>query len=213
MSVQAPALKKKRPKKAKLPRTLEPNPCVILAVDAGREAGAAILMPDGVLAWAVKPGGEDRVVAVAVACAEKFGLPLVVVRETWTSGRFGQGDRRMNPATIAGLASAWGRWEGALLARGVSARSIVKVNSQTWKAATIGCAFGRKSAENKALAVQRARVVFGIEPPSEDAAEALCMAEWGAHAGEVAKAIPKRRAKKLGKPEMSPAQAELKEVA
>lgn len=186
----------KRAKKPKPKMVYSPNRCVVLAIDPGAKAGAAISLPGKIVsAYAALTGYEHNIVEMAIDLAANTELPLVVVRETWTMGRFGKGESRMNPATLAGLATAWGRWEGALLSRGIKKKQIVKVNAQTWKARTIGCVFGRTSKGDKAAAVQRSAAIFSGRIPSEDAADAICIAEWSWHAGEVEEAIPKRAIK------------------
>lgn len=175
-----------------LPPVFEVARCVVLAIDPGREGGAAVWAPSGfALAERVKPGGESRIVESALRIAEAEELPLMVVGETWTFGGRG-GDPRATGAMRAGLAARWGRWEGALLAAGVPARRVLRVNVRTWQARILGAPPHAKSEQRKAAAERVARDVARLDVTG-DAADAVCIALWAARAGEVLDRIPKRR--------------------
>lgn len=192
-------------RRKRLPATLEPNRCAILAVDPGTDGGAAVWLPgaeashpNGFALWmASRPGDESRIVESASRIAEAAGLPIVVVAETWTFGGK-RTDPRATGAMRAKLSERWGMWLGALLAAGIPERRVVRVNSRTWQARILGAGWGVGSSELKARARRRAVQLVSERLASEalfsdDAADAVCIAWWARHSGEVAAVLPKVR--------------------
>ena len=174
----------KRAKKPKLPPSLRPWPCAILAIDPGERSGYAIFVRGVLVASGpVKMGGEAVVVAEAVVRAE--GLPLVVVAEKWVAhGAFG-GSR-----TMGGLGRHWGRWEGALLGDGITTRRIARVVPQTWQARVIPYRVGQDRDERLRLVEASAqRIKPGV---TKDEAAAIGIGLWGIHAGAVGELIDLR---------------------
>ncbi|MEQ8720989.1 MAG: hypothetical protein RID81_06895 [Sandaracinaceae bacterium] len=175
-------------RRPKLPRAPRPWPCVILAIDPGKVSGWAILREGRPVLSGTATTREDRERAVgsALCIGEDSGLPLVVVGEKWTpGGRFG------GARTMAGLGAAWGRWEETLDEAGVPKTRRLRVNVQTWRAATIGGP-QRKSEQWKADAVATVRRVYQIEAKTSDEAEAVLVGRWAESAGEVGRKLPKR---------------------
>lgn len=170
---------------------------LILAIDPGRKAGAALFLR-GVLidSWQVKPGGEAAVVAEAIVRAE--GEPIVVVRENWSlGGRRGEGSAsHQHIGMLAGLGAAWGRWDGALLGAGIPTSRVVKVYARTWQASVIsGRALTR--AETLRIAVNRARAIAHRDV-GEDEAVAICIGLWATKAPEVLAVLSIADGKRLG---------------
>lgn len=179
---------RRRPK-MRLPAALSPHRAVILGIDPGATSGWALLYVDAHGRERLEAGtcrGASRdVVDRALALAAETGLPLVVVAERWSAGGWA------SHTTLLGLGAAWGAWLAALDGR-VPKRRIVRVYSQTWRAAIIG---GRQRSTEawKESACRVAFVRWGVVL-GPDAAEAACIAAWGARAGEVGAALPKSRA-------------------
>lgn len=180
--------RKKKPKKPKRPPTVAPHAAVILAIDPGAKAGAAIFVRDRLVAHFAVFGAEGRRDAVEQAqlSAANLQLPLAVVAERWaTGGPF------TNPRTMAALGAAWGAWREALELAGVNVKKVVRVYPQTWHAVTVG---GRMTRDKTRL-VEWVRQRYGVEPASEDAAAAIGIGCWATHAAKVGDVLPKRRAK------------------
>lgn len=194
-----------RPRVRPLP-SYQTWPCVILAVDPGASTGAALVVSrpgrdlELVRVGDVPAGTEPAWVELATDTALAAELPLIVVAETWT---FGRGPHeRMGSAAQVGLAAAWGRWphlfDPASL-RLAEARLFVvrtlRVNASTWHARMLGGGRGVPSAEWKRRARLRCERVHGaaaVAGVSDDAAEALVIAEWASRAGEVGRTLPVR---------------------
>lgn len=172
--------------------------CVILAIDPGAVSG-----------WAVFIRGERRssgriperepatlrlnrhdVVMMAKDAADNENLPLVVVAEKWTAGGWA------SHLTLVGLGAAWGEWRAALDRWGVPKRRVVRVYSQTWRAAVIG---GRQRSTEKWKASARlvAQAQCRTLAIDDDQAEAICIGLWALRAEAVAKVLPKPRKRKV----------------
>lgn len=99
---------------------------------------------------------------------------IVAVYEQHTVG----GGGRWNPETMIGMGDARGRWLEQLELADVARRRCVGVTPHEWRRAMIGG--GRRSREEwKAAAVASARA-RGIVVGSDDEAEAVLIAMWGA---------------------------------
>jgi hypothetical protein len=183
-------VKKRQPKP---PASFLPLPCVVLAIDPGATSGYAILTNAsgaiGIVANGEREFASMEIVRRAMRSATVNELPLVAVAEKWTAGGW------RSAASMMGLGAAWGAWEQVLREAGHPKRRIVRVYSQTWRAAMIG---GRqRSAEQwKADAQRIVKARYGIDA-GPDEAEAILIGAWAMHAGEVAAVLPKRRARKV----------------
>lgn len=185
-------------KRPKPPASLVPHECVILAIDPGAKAGAAILVRGRVtFVIPVKPGGEAEVVRLALGTATRVDLPLVVVGEKWTTGGRRQGEGTHGHINmLVGLGVAWGRWDLALRDACVPRSKVVRVLPRTWQSKVLdGRVLKRKRAEERAIAVAEAAGAANVDgsPLTPDQAAAVCIGLWGAKAGEVAAAMPKPR--------------------
>lgn len=130
-------------------------------------------------------------VSEALRLALINALPLVVVAETWSAGGWA------SHSTLLGLGAAWGAWRETLAEHGISARRVVRVLTQTWRAAILGGGNRRGGRDWKAEAIRWAERAIGaalVRRLTADEAEALCVASWGSRAGEVLERMPKRRA-------------------
>lgn len=191
-----PTTKKPRTKKPKLAASHTPHDCVVLAVDPGKVSGYALFCRGELQDSYEVTSADVREYCVnhAVNLSDNERLPLVVVAEKWTAGGW------RSAASMIGLGAAWGAWAEQLERYGVPKRRIMRVYSQTWRAAVIGGA-QRSSAAWKTAAMQRARPVFkGVHGTSTfvgpDEAEAICIGLWAIKAGEVAAALPKAKKKR-----------------
>ena len=147
---------------------------------ARRADGAAKILESGTVRGAL---ARRDVIARAVS----LGEPLAAVYEAHTVG----GGRHWNPATILGMGDARGRWLEALELAGVPRRMCIGVTPYTWRSAMIG-RHRMKRHEMKAAAVLSCRG-RGVTVASDDEAEAVLIAMWGAlWCAEIAKIAGKR---------------------
>lgn len=168
--------------------------CVILAIDPGKRSGwcVRVTVDDNTIATsehATDAKGRSRAVEVAVETSRQTRLPLVIVAESWT--RHG----RWSHVTQAGISAEWGKWLAAIesadlgslprMGRSSAYRGVVRVPSDTWYRALIG---PRRITANREQRLQNAMRRAGVGDPDE--ACARCIAEYAAHASEVAKALP-----------------------
>lgn len=179
-----------RSRKTLPPVALTPHRCLVFGIDPGSTSGWAMLWRDAegrdhLRAGSCRLGDAGEVSREAVRLAAELGLPLVVVAERWTAGGW------KATSTLLGLGAAWGVWKLALEQAGVPKRRVVRVYSQTWRAKVIGGP-QRKTEEWKrdAQRVTFARFAQDLDP---DAAEAACIATWGAMASEVGAVVPRTR--------------------
>lgn len=161
----------------------------ILAVDAGKQSGAALFsgrMLEKI--WTVKRSADRRAIIETAFLLEQRNGPggLVVVAERW------QGTWRANrrsTRTQTGIGAAWGRWAEALELLGHPKRRIVRVPPFEWHRVL---PHGRDSA--KARAVQLCRMKWpDMTFLTIDEAEAACIGLWAQDALAVRKLLPKRR--------------------
>ncbi len=92
-----------------------------------------------------------------------------------------------NTDTVLGLGDARGRWLEQLELLGVTDSRILKVAPTTWRHAVLKRRLPGQTW--KATAVQYASVLVGSPIESDDVAEALCIAMWGAFAGVAKRAF------------------------
>jgi hypothetical protein len=201
LGIKLPSLpSKKRVKKPTPPDSYIPHDCVILAIDPGATSGYALVSLPGLRVpsrvWSGRTvNGHKSIVKMARDASKNDVMrPLIVVAETWTTGDRVH-DRRMRAATLLGLGAAWERWCAAFDAVGVPKSRIVRVNTSTWRAKIIGGPMNRTTEQWKELAALHAQQRFPVRAtsgaPTEDEAEALCIAAWAMHAGPVGEAVKK----------------------
>jgi Holliday junction resolvasome RuvABC endonuclease subunit len=169
---------------------------VLLALDPAKgKSGAAILRPDGqrtklVMSLVVtKQSERETFVVGAKELAEKLELPLLVVAEEWDPPR-GSGatrvDKRWNYPTILGMGEGWGRWTAEFERFGVAEKDVIRATPNTWRDALYGKVREQDSKKLKQVAVDYVERRLKVKLP-HDAAEAVCLGLWGAHAIEVLK--------------------------
>ncbi len=174
-----------------------PWQAAVIAVDPGRTSGWALSVQGDLRAAGEVPGLDlarvTEVCAAALAMAPE--LPAVlVIEKPFIHPRMS----RANAAqTVAGIAAASEVWRQVWTAAGGVKRRIVGVYPATWRAAVLGRGMGtarrdvaRESEQRTARALAADAGLFAA--PGPDAAAAICIATWGARAGEVGKVLPKR---------------------
>jgi hypothetical protein len=166
---------------------------LVLGLDPARSSGWATWAPYTVIASGVCTTAPERraVVAEAQAQAHERELPLVVVYERHTVG----GGARWNPETMMGMGEGRGRWLEQLELVEVRRSHIIGVSPGTWRRAALGKASATmKRDELKSMAVMSCRA-RGFVVESDDQAEAILIALWGAQASaEVRQLAARRRA-------------------
>ncbi len=190
-------------------------PCVILSVDPGREAGAAVyrswpfgLMLERALEVDTYTDTLEDTVHWAAGLAGKHNLPMVTVLEDWGAG----GHRGL--AQWIGLGEQRGPWRRAAIMAAeyhpmVTKGRIALVPQTRWRSRVIEETGYRDEDDKfhpfdadgwKAVAVHTAPnlVVDGYVPHGANAAEAVCMGFYAARSDEVGKLIPKTVLKRYG---------------
>lgn len=175
-----------------------PADCVILALDPATRTGYALLRsrPEGI-EW--RASGSVRsierldfvrgLIQQAVGVADLEDAKLVVVHETWLAG-----NRRLTPATVAGMAAAWGVWNAELLRVGVPKRRIISCPMGRWSARILGrAALKTEERHRLSIAIAQARYRRPANAEDHDEAAALCIGTWAANAAEVHAVLPRRR--------------------
>ena len=149
---------------------------LVLGIDPGKVSG-----------WAIVNAGEELIgcgtevtavglVAVVESALIIGGPKVVVYAEKWTAGGW------RSAASMMGLGAKWGAWEHAMEVEGIPARRVLRVYSQTWRAAILG-GKQRSTEAWKATALSFCRLKWpGGEWMSDDAAEAACIALYGVRA-------------------------------
>lgn len=113
---------------------------------------------------------------------------LVAVYEQHGVGR----SERWTPATMIGVGDSRGRWLEALELAGVPRRQCIGVPPQEWRRAMIGPRrLDREAWKAQAVLSCRGR---GVTVASDDEAEAVLIALWGAGASAEVAALAKKRA-------------------
>jgi hypothetical protein len=152
---------------------------LVLGVDSGATSGWAIWTPGaGICKHGTAKSSADRgaVVLDAVQIAHALTLPCVAVLEKWTPG----GGVRWNPKTMIGLGQSRGRWLEQLEVCDFMDADVVSVEPNTWRAGTLsklGRGVGRDEWKRRAVQACKAR---GLVTATDDEAEAILMAIWGA---------------------------------
>jgi len=170
-----------------------PWPCVILAIDPGKDSGISLWLRGKLVAYGLDGEGPDMV-AFAYATAEETGLPLVVAIEDWPGWQRGSRGR-------AGLNESVGVWKHrvAQLPRRRPTTKIVRISLQEWRRAIYGYAVRPKGYDWKALAVRTVstyHIKFGgsIDVQDHNVAEAILIGEYATRAWKVGQVLPKRMA-------------------
>lgn len=180
-------------KQSRLPASYTPHPCVTLAIDPGKASGWAIFALGILTASGTAKTHAARCDAarLAMTAAKAATLPIVVVAEKWTPGGKFAGAR-----TMAGLGAQWGLWLAALEELAIPKRRVIRVHTQTWRAAVLGGGFGVTSAEWDARAQRHASRVAGVHVGDDNEADAIGIGAWAVRAAKVGELMPKGRAKK-----------------
>ncbi len=148
--------------------------------------GTADVIAHGVVTKAAER--RDVIARALLACDVASGERMAAVYEAHTVG----GGDRWNPATMIGMGDARGRWLEALELAGVPRRLCIGVTPYVWRAAMIGSVDKRGRDAGKAAAMLSC-CGRGVTVASDDEAEAVLIAMWGAlRCAEVAKIAGKR---------------------
>lgn len=186
-------------------------PAVVLAIDPGEQAGAAILLPAatpnpprlwyvGTVEDVMRGREPETIVRSALALADRLNLKLVMVLEEWGRG---------GPLGIdqwIGLGERRGVWKRALYLEGgdsevLATRPVVQVAASTWRAQMIertGNRVGEKFvAFGKDDWKRAATNEFGRTWPTEkidsaDAAEAALLGAYALRSDKVFERLGKR---------------------
>ena len=171
---------------------IKPNQCVILGIDSGKVSGWCIFISDDQQASGIATSYSDlkEATELALACAKKQKLPLVIGREAWNPG-WTRGKRTFN--SIVGTGASWGRWEAVLEETGFPKSRIFKVLSTRWRRSVLSLRPGRYNREQaKEWAIHFCKCKGWYAPDKEldhNQAEATCIAYFFVYDDKVAKAI------------------------
>ena len=148
---------------------------LVLGIDPGRASGWALVTHDEELrGCGTVVTAKERVAVVESALV--IEPKIVVYAEKWTAGGW------RSASSMMGLAAKWGAWEHAMEVEGIPARRVLRVYSQTWRAAILG-GKQRSTEAWKATALSFCRLKWpGGEWMSDDAAEAACITLYGVRA-------------------------------
>lgn len=184
---------------------LTPARAVILAIDAGAVSGHALTAPENGKHALLDSGycgdadERSQVCEDAWLSADARDLPLVVVAEDWPSGAF------PNATAYGSVRESWGAWRQALeAALGDEPLRLVRVHVGTWRGAlglrpVVDATVRAKPERDRSRAAWKRSAVLAVSARfgmmcSDDEAEAICIATWGAHSAEVAAVLaPKTR--------------------
>jgi hypothetical protein len=184
-----------------------PWPCVILAVDPGRAAGATILIsrPSGFAIHRCEPVDTysrelENVIGEAISVSERENLPLFLVLEDWGAG----GNRGISQ--WLGLGEARGPWRREFLIECenysfLRKKNVAKVNMTRWRSRVVPetgnrdeNGFRRFEPDEWKVAAHRAACELFLNTwvPILDAAESACIAAYAARSDEIGNLLPKR---------------------
>jgi hypothetical protein len=149
---------------------------VILGIDPGQVSGWALGVDhERILEHGTARNASDRRAAVERAwqVAADRGAPVKVAMEWVTAG--GGGAR-----TAMGIGQARGRWLEVLELAGYSAARVIRCTPYQWRTGTHGVVRSTASTREARTSEYKAaaQAYTGIAQP--DAAEAACIALWGA---------------------------------
>jgi hypothetical protein len=171
----------KKPRKKRPPAAYEPHECVVLAVDTARVSGWCIMLDgayhsSGETDCLKDPSGAYLICARAIALAGDQQRKVVLVYERPFRGNT-QGQYI-------------GHWKSAFAAGGGSLRRTLGVYPSQWRARITGAS----NATREAARDREMRVAETIAPMTgPDEAAAVCIALFGARAGEVWKLVETKR--------------------
>lgn len=170
----------------------KPWECVVLAVDTAKHAGWAI----GVRGQLLEYGQHDterhpeltlRACSRASSAGIEHKLPVVLVLEAPYGG-----ERYI----LVALGVAKERWLSAWRAAGEAKSRVVTVEPSVWRGPVLGSwAVGAKREVVRPHEQSVARGITRDEAIGPDAAAAVCIHHWAAHARKVGDAIGKRATK------------------
>jgi hypothetical protein len=161
--------------------------CLVLGIDPAQTSGWALLCQGKLVqsGSVVNAHLRSEVIRLAKHNEVLSGLSLVIVMEDWTAGGW-PGHKQM-----FGMGAARGRWLEQIELAGIPSRRVISVYPQTWRAAIFGTGGSKiKGPQYKAMAVAHARSYFGMgRDPSDDEADALCIARWACAADATVSAL------------------------
>lgn len=174
-----------------------PVEAMILAIDPGKKAGAAIFFRGKLLehrAVSDKPAERALWVDTAIKAAVTQEVPVVMVIERFGAGAGAKG--HFSSRTRDGIAARVGAWIEAWRIAGQSPARIVRVYPQTWRLPVLGRGAG-ETEQMKMLARLYVGGRYEIESADLDdnEAEAVCIGIWATTAGVVRKVCGTRAAR------------------
>lgn len=188
----------------------EPWPCVILAIDPGRLAGASILIStplNGLVLYKTVQVNTltrdvESIVHEAVTIAKQKELHLVLVLETWGKG----GNLGINQ--WIGLGESRGPWRREFLIRcdkenhkHISKSRVIMVTQNRWRSRVIKETGDRSSGQFKRFTPEQWKEVahktaleyfINTWVPPLDAAESACLGLYAARSDEVGSKLGKK---------------------
>lgn len=188
----------RRTGKARLPASLRPWDCVILAADSATTSGWAIWLRGRYFSSGevgLKLGAITDVVSVALGLARREGLLAVLVLEK----PFGQKKGR----AFGGSGKGRELWQAVWVDQGGAKCRVVQEYPSVWRKWVLPK--GMASASRTAVRPVEQQVALslvlreGVEPVSgglrlgEDEAPAICMGKWATCAGRVGAVLPARQ--------------------
>lgn len=167
---------------------------IVLGIDCARTSGWCIMRRTADLLSSRAGSGvvtradqRAEVVQAAIRLGSELGERVAVVYERHTVGP----SVRWTPDVMLGMGEARGRWMEQLELAGVPRSHIIGVTPATWRRATLPPC-GRDRAALKAAAVMSCKA-RGWPVESDDEAEAILIAWWGAQASAEVRALATRR--------------------
>lgn len=198
-------------------------PCVMLTVDPGSEAGAALVRLDPweihfveVTAVSILSRDIERLVQAGIDLAAQWGVPFVLALESWGAG----GNRGLSQ--WLGLGEARGAWRRAYLmaleelpedkaqmksgTAKIFKPRIIHAAQTRWRSKAIDATgkttngkWERFDSDGwKEAAKAQALETFGLVIESPDAAEAAMMVRYFARSDELGKVLPKSHLVRFG---------------
>lgn len=169
----------------------------VLAIDQAKRSGYAVKYRGAIVSHGTALKSIERAEVLAIAL--RYSLHVLVVLEDHSKMPISRGtrsDRRggkvvRSTATLIGIGKALGRWEERLDDVGHLPSMRLYVEPRVWRARVLGsqpesmrCGYARglESLTDvwKARACLYASTLLRTPVPDDNAAEAICMAEWGA---------------------------------
>lgn len=176
--------KKPKRKKAKIPPSLLPHACVVLATDCASVSGwsiwaGGVYRGSGEFALMSKPELLDKVCVAAVDLGKKLGLPVVLVYE--------------KPFAGTSQGSFSGNWKVAFVkAGGVKTRMTFAYPAE-WRSAAAGVlppGYANKPRKEVRPKEQEVAARLAGRACGPDESPAVCLGKFGCHADKVARKLP-----------------------